>query len=211
VNNFLNSNKDDKNGEDERPKSELLMKFIRERRTIHNFKSDKVPPKVLQEAIRAGILAPNHKKTWPWKFFIIGEETRALLLDLQINNKKEKTLLETGKEVSDAIIQGMRAKFNEAGALIVLAISKSEDQVQFLEDYAAMACAVQNMSLYLHAEGYGSKWGTSGLIRMQETYRILGISNEEFELNGLFWVGIPKVIPEMLERPPVDNFIVYKK
>ena len=97
----------------------------------------------------------------------------------------------------------------DPGALLVLGVKKSDDPNQAREDYAAMACAVQNMSLFLKSEGYGTKWGTGKIIRADETYSILGIDKNKIEIVGLFWVGKYDVEPIKPERPSIENFITH--
>jgi hypothetical protein len=43
--------------------------------------------------------------------------------------------------------------------MVVRRAPSSMDYTQ-LEDYAAVCCAVHNMTLSLHAHGVGSKWST---------------------------------------------------
>lgn len=184
-----------------------LLEVIYSRRTVHSYTSELVPEGILKTAIAAATHAPNHKQTWPWRFIFSGPKTRLQLADLQARLKEEKTKTPLTESARKSLVD----KFMEPGALIVLAVKKSADPLRAREDYAALACAVQNMSLYLYEKGYGSKWGTGDVIRSAEAYDLLDISKDEFELCGLFWVGRPREIPPAPRRPDAEQFILRRE
>ncbi len=75
------------------------------------------------------------------------------------------------------------------------------------EDYAACACAVQNLMLSVHADGYGAKWGTGGVTTDLETYRIVGIDPDVERVLGFLWVGVPEVVPRGPNRPELSAVV----
>ena len=58
-----------------------LFEAISDRRTIKHFKSDPVPPEVLERALAAGLWAQNHKLTEPWRFTVLGPATHRRLAE----------------------------------------------------------------------------------------------------------------------------------
>jgi len=58
------------------------------------------------------------------------------------------------------------------------------------EDYAAVACAVQNLMLALHAEGVGSKWTTGAVTRDLRTYDLTEVDFDIERIEGFIWIGI---------------------
>ena len=54
-----------------------LSTLIKSRRTIHRYLDQAVPQEIVMEALEAAHFAPNHKHTWPWRFTIVGAETKA--------------------------------------------------------------------------------------------------------------------------------------
>ena len=171
-----------------------ILDLIKSRRTIQAFTEDKVSREIIDTTIQLAIQAPNHKLTQPWFFIYAGPKTRSRLGQLSIELKNKKSPLTDVQRVA------MKKKFESEGELILVFMKKSNDPITYKEDYAAVACAIQNMSLYLHSAGYGSKWGTGEIIRHEETYKTLNISSQEHELCGLFWFGIPKVTPAIVNR-----------
>ena len=83
---------------------------------------------------------------------------------------------------------------------------RSDDPFLHKENYAATACAVQNLMLAATAVGLGSKWGTGGLTRHVETLSILGVDSSAEDVVGFIFVGKPARIPE-IGRPPVAAHI----
>lgn len=166
-----------------------ILDAILSRRTIHTYLPEKVPAKIIEEAVLAGIHAPNHKMTLPWRFYWLGPDARERLAK-------------------------QNSKFSAPGEIIVLAIKKSSDEIQSREDYASLACAVQNMSLYLAEVGYGSKWSTGKLSRTEGLLEAVQkqemAPQEQIEICGIFWVG--KADKNVLNvktatRPEVSRFL----
>lgn len=56
-----------------------VMEAIQSRRTIFKFKPDPIPKNVLEDLLYAGIWAPNHHLTEPWRFVVIGEAAKLTL------------------------------------------------------------------------------------------------------------------------------------
>jgi len=178
------------------------LELIKGRRTIHSFVSTKISETTLTAAIEAAIHAPNHKLTWPWFFIRLKPETRILLAELQVQAKAKKSR----EPMNDIAKSAVRSKFLESPEALIVGIKKDADPARQKEDYASLACAVQNLSLYLWSENVGSKWSTGGLTKMPETYKILGLSQETHEIDGLIFIGYPKNVPVKPERPPIDQF-----
>ena len=48
-----------------------VRKTIRNRRSIYEFKMDKIPKATITRLIETAVWAPNHKLTEPWRFIVI--------------------------------------------------------------------------------------------------------------------------------------------
>ena len=172
-----------------------LQALIGSRTTIHDFSSDPLPDGALQRSIAAGLSAPNHRMTEPWRFIRTGRATREQLGNVQARLKDK------GRTPSDDALARAREKFLGSAELLVLCRVVHADPNVAREDYAAIACAVQNISLCLWAEGIGSKWSTGGVTTDAETYRILGVDPAIAEIVGFLWLGYPKT-DNQAKKPP---------
>ncbi|MBZ0273525.1 nitroreductase [bacterium] len=172
------------------------MEVLLTRRTIYKFKTDDVPDEAIREAINAATHAPNHKLTRPWRFVRVGRETRKALLEIATDLKKPTT---------DAGHEAVRMKTLDPPVLIVVTRVLTDDAFRAREDYAACACATQNLMLALHARGIGSHWGTGGLTRDPRSYELFGIDKGKEEITAFVWVGYAETTPSP-ERPPWEEF-----
>ena len=175
-----------------------INEAIKKRRTIHLFSKKSVPNEVIEKSILAANQAPCHKMTFPWRFTSIGLKKRELLYQLQLSLKfGDKTIDETNlKKIRDKML-------NPSHLLIATQLCTSH-QVQRKEDYAACACAIQNMSLSLVADGVGCKWSTGKITTDPNTYHIAEINPGEEEIIGFIWIGYGNE-PPLIKRPSINT------
>ena len=177
------------------------------RRTINDFETT-LPPRwesSLEAAIAAAMHAPNHRRTEPWRFYLLGEKSRgrvcALNAELVASSKGE----EAGREK-------FRRWMCIPGWLVVTCVKKggdggggdwdmSDPTGAAREDYAACCCAVQNLCLSLHSRGIGTKW-TTGAVNFDGRFAdAVGFSTDEEYTVGTIWFGTPLRTPS----PPVKK------
>ena len=175
-----------------------IHQAIKQRRTIHNFSKKKVPKEVIERSIVAANQAPCHRRTFPWRFTSLGIHKRELLCKLQLFLKFGDTPIDefNFKKIKDKIL-------NPSHLLVATQLC-TDDQVQKLEDYAACACAIQNLSLSLVADGVGSKWSTGKITTDPNTYEIAGIDPIEEEIIGFIWIGYGTE-PPPIKRPLLNT------
>ncbi len=169
------------------------------RRTIQRYEDAPIDEEALFRALRAALRAPNHKLTNPWRFTRVGPQIRERLTDLGVQLKLAKKDQPTDKQR-----QFYREKFGNPAELIVVSQVLDDDDFRRKEDYAAVACAIQNMCLSLWADDIGSKWATGGLTRHPKTYQWLDIDRDKEEIVGFVWVGQPQTVPDP-PRDPLDE------
>ena len=169
---------------------------LRGRRSIDLFQPDPVGVEVLLDAIEVARWAPNHRLTEPWRFYLVGVNTRRALIELAA----ELDAANKGERAGEA----RRARLTAIPAFFVLTSRRSEDPLLEREDYAACCCAAQNLMLVLWQRGVGVKWTTGGVTRDPRFYEVLGIDAAKEGVVGFFWYGLPKVIPEKQRRAVPD-------
>src|SRR6476620_3457752 len=122
-------------------------KAIRSRRTHKAFGSAPVPREVLGELFELARWAPNHHLTNPWRFRVLGERTRAALMELAESDKP-----------------GAAVKLARAPTLVVATALQSGDAAQDREDVVATAVASYIVLLGAHARGLAGYWRTVPLL-----------------------------------------------
>ncbi len=166
------------------------------RRTIHEYRDEPISEEAVQRALQAALRAPNHKLTNPWRFTRVGPRGRAELVRLGVELKAAKK-----GSLTDEQRDYYRQKFANPAELVVVSQVLDADPFRRREDYAAIACAVQNFLLSLWAEGIGSKWSTGGITTDERTYELLQIDADTEEIVGFLWAGVPAETPNPPRRP----------
>jgi nitroreductase len=176
--------------------AEDFASVLRERRSIDLFAPDVVDPATLLAAIEVARWAPNHRLTEPWKFYLLGPVTLRAFIDLAV----ELDVAAKGERAGPI----RRARLEAVPGMFALTSARSDEGLLDRENYAACCCAAQNLMLYLWPRGIGVKWTTGGVTRQQRFYDLLGIDASKESVVGLFWYGVPKVVPVQKRRPVAD-------
>jgi nitroreductase len=159
--------------------------LIRTRRTHKSFGPDPVPPETLDELLELARWAPNHHRTNPWRFRVIGPETLARL--------------------KDAAGPAEAPKLDRARTLVVASAVLSGDLEQDEEDICATAAAIYVVLLSAHARGLAGYWRTPAVLRTKEGREAVGLPDGERFL-GLIHLGSPRGQPPAPERAPLDAY-----
>jgi nitroreductase len=168
------------------------------RRTIQRFRPGAVDEAALLRALSVARFAPNHKTTWPWRFVVAGPATREVIFRTGLRLKAAKRGM--SPELEAAVRQDLLAP----DRLVAVVQRLADDENRRTEDYAACACVVYALTLALHAEGIGSKWGTGATLRDPEVQSALGVEPVTERIVGFVWAGWPEVVPAVPERPALE-------
>lgn len=178
------------------------IEAILSRRTAHFYHDDPVDEVHVESALEAATRAPNHKLTNPWRFTRVGPRARAQLVELALELKSARRELSAREEA--------RIRDKVAGAPVLIGFSQvlDDDEFRRKEDYASVACAIQNYCLALWDVGVSTKWSTGGWTRAPETYEIMGVDPAREEFVGFVMAGYPRDENDPPRRP-VDE--VYRE
>jgi nitroreductase len=150
---------------------------IRARRTLKAFTPETVDAAIVRELLALAVLAPNHHETEPWRFWVVGPATIARLSEA------------TGDQ-----------KLLRSQTAIVVGVLRNEDPSVAEEDYAAVACAIENLMLAARGRGLASFWRTPGVLDRPAFSSIVGIPADVRPI-GFVHVGHPaEAFPETPER-----------
>jgi nitroreductase len=175
--------------------ADVVQRIVASRVTCQEFDSRPLPEGAIERAVQAAIAAPNHRMTEPWRFISVGPTTRETFARVQARLKDK------GRTPSASTLERAREKLLSPAALIVVCCKRHPDPSVEREDYAAVACAVQNFCLSLWSEGVGSKWGTGGVTTDPETYQALGVNGNDDTVVGFLSIGYPSSGAN-LAKPP---------
>ena len=166
---------------------------VRARRTIHSFQPDPPPTQIVEEALGLACWAPNHHRTEPWRFVLLGPETARQVAVLNAE-------LVRSKSGEDAAAVKLRRWLEVPGWLVVTS-QRNEDAQREREDYAATCCVLQNFGLLLWTAGIGTKWTTGKVTRDPRFMALVGADPLRESCVGLVWFGYPAEVPDQTRRP----------
>lgn len=156
---------------------------IRGRRTHKQYGSHPIDAHVVRDLVDLALRAPNHHLTQPWRFRLLGPETRAAL--------------ESAAGEKEAV------KLRRAPTLVLVTAVLSGDPHTDREDLLATGCAAYIVLLGATERGLASYWRTPAALETAEARAVLGLEPSE-SVVALVHLG-PKVTePPEKERDPVD-------
>ena len=167
-----------------------VEKAIRTRRTHKAFGPRPVEPAVLRELFELASWAPNHHLTNPWRFRVLGERTRAALMELAESEQP-----------------GSAVKLRRAPTLVAVGVQQTGEPAQDREDMLATAVAAYIVLLAAHARGLAAYWRTVALLDDPRARSLLGLPEQERPL-GLLYLGEPVQEQRVPERAPVADFVI---
>jgi nitroreductase len=159
--------------------------LVRSRRTHKSFGPDGVARATLDELLELARWAPNHHRTNPWRFRVVGPQTLARL--------------------KEAAGPAEAPKLDRAPTLVLASAVLSGDLVQDEEDLCAAACAVYAVLLAAHARGLAGYWRTPRVLRTKAGRDAVGLPDGERFL-GLIHLGTPRGAPPVPERASLERY-----
>jgi nitroreductase len=185
-----------------------VVEAIQRRRSVREFVDRPVRRESLERMLEAARWAPNHRLTFPWRFFVLdkGGPTRARVAELarewtHANNpqlpdqKRADTSQVAAKEVLDA-----------PAFMYFYAVPGANEEVT-RENYAAVCIAAQNMQLAALAEGLAVGWSTGRATKHFDLAKTLG-ADPSWQLVGAFFIGYPATQPRP-QRPEATQHTVW--
>lgn len=175
---------------------------------------DRAPDhEIARAALESARWAPNHKRTEPWRFYLLDDARIERLARLNA-----EMLARRGSK-QDKVDNKLREWQVQRGVVIITCASAPEaDEVTRAEDRLAVGCAAQNFMLHLWSEGVASKWSTAAVWEHEDFWPLLGKddgsgtgSGEGFgteEVIGLFFYGHATEAPPAKRNKELKDVLV---
>lgn len=160
-----------------------LSALVRARRTsmiVDQARS--VPLDVVEELCELVTWAPNHKKTWPWRFAVFTGDGRVRLGEAMA---EEMQLADFGDEVKRTKTRG---KYTRTPAVLVVGCAPHENEMLHDENRDAVAAGIQNLLLGATSLGLASFWSTPALTRPASVLDLCGFDPDD-RLIGMIYLG----------------------
>jgi nitroreductase len=153
---------------------------------------------LLERLCRLVFLAPNHKRTWPWRVAVFTGPARADLGEAFVADMLSAAQA-TGTEVPAAKVDKTRTKYGRAPAIVVVGVAPNDDPVRHAEDLHAAAAGVQNLLLGAQAAGLAAMWSSPPCVDAPTTATFAGFEPGS-ELVAVVYLGHPNSQPPPTER-----------
>ena len=197
-----------------------LHDFLRSRRSVRRFKPDPIPDSVLKNILHTATFAPSAHNRQPWRFCVVTDSSvkQRLAAAMSVDFARD---LETDHLPQDEIqkkVDRSHDRIVSAPVIIILCNDMSEMDVypdtkrkkaEHLMATQSVANAGLQLLLAAHANGLGGVWLCSPLFAQETISKTLDLPHT-WEPQGMFFLGIPEIIPEVRERKYIEAITVYK-
>ena len=173
-----------------------LSDAIANRRSVRKF-TDRAPTREeLERMLHAATLAPNHRLTQPWRFYLLGPEARAAY-GLALGNRKAKKA--TDEAQAETLRQTTSREHRAQPCMLIVSVVLNENPEFREEDYGATMMAVQNICLSAVAQGLGTHIRTGAIMDDPAARAAVGVSEGE-RIIAVLTVGEPSERPDAKAR-----------
>jgi nitroreductase len=160
--------------------------LVRARRT-HMFVDleREVPEATIDQLCELATWAPNHKRTWPWRFAHLTGSARARLGDAFADDMTERDF---GDDIKRA---KTRTKYLRTPSILVVASAEHHNPTLHDENRDSVSAGVQNLLLGATALGLATFWSTPGLSDSSRARKLCGFDPTD-TITAVIYVGWPR-------------------
>ncbi len=156
----------------------------------------------LENIVKAGLRACDHKSLTPWKFLLIEGTAREKFGKLMAKAKEKADK----RPLSPDLMAKLQNKPMRAPTiLVVVAAIVENDKVPEIEQVLSAGAAAQMMMVAAHAQGVGAIWRSGSMMFSSEMRQGLGLAQTD-QIVGFVYLGSPKIC-KLLPSYNTDNFL----
>lgn len=178
---------------------------IQNRRSIKRFTSRPVSRDEIETLIAAATLAPNHRLTQPWRFYVLGPEAR-YAYGLALGDRKAKKL--TDPEAARNIRETVAAEHRALPCMLAVAVTTNENPEIREEDYAAVMMGIANLTLTAVELGLGTHLKTGAVMADPAARAAVGVRDDE-RIVAVVNIGEPAEVPPPKKREPASSYTTW--
>lgn len=184
---------------------ELAQALIHTRQTILPKRLDAPGPDTAQtqQILAAAAHAPDHHELTPWRFILVPATARPALADAFAAALAERDAGATPEQLAQARDKAYRAP------LVLLAVVRLRDadaEIEPHERTVSAGCALQNMLLMAHAQGFGASLTSGKGLASAPLRRLFDLGEHE---QALCFINIGTVVKakRARARPRVADYV----
>ena len=195
-----------------------MLPAITDRRSIRKYRDTPVKGQMVEEILRAGMLAPSSKNRQPWRFIVAEGRAKAQSLaamERGLEREKKQPLLPQSAQHLEAARHTLRIMEQAPVVIFVvnplgIGMNRSltvEEQVYELCNAQSIGAALENMSLTAFDLGLGSLWICDTYFAQEE---LMGWLGAEGELAAAMAVGYAAESPQARPRKKLEDAVEWR-
>ncbi|MFD2043895.1 nitroreductase family protein [Ornithinibacillus salinisoli] len=186
-----------------------IVDIVRSRRTILDYKPEKIRRELLIELLEHASYAPNHHMKEPWKLKVYEDESRSIFGEKVVDSYIRLGLLKTLKEEKLKKARIAYDRFFTSVPHHILFYMDKEDNGGYIDDenYAAVCAFIQNFQLLAWEKEIGTMWTAKETLRDEVFINDIGLSPDKHRLIAVVQVGYPNKVPKGKERTSICDSI----
>lgn len=182
-----------------------ILEAIESRRSIKHFTDRPVSDEAVEQLLSMAVLAPNHRMTEPWRFYVLGPEARAAY-GAALGARKARRV--DDPDAAEAVVEKVMAKHRDLPAMLAVAMTLHDDPEIREEDYAATYMAIENLSLAALALGLGTHVKSGAVMDDPRAREAVGVGDDE-RIVATIHMGEPADLPSPKVRGSADEFTTW--
>lgn len=168
-----------------------LADILCQRRSIKRFTTRPVSRDEVETLVAAATLAPNHRLTQPWRFYVLGPKARHAY-GIALGERKARKLDDAG--AADALRDRVAEEHRALPCMIAVVVVRNENVEIAEEDYAATMMGIENLALAAVELGLGTHIKTGGVMDDPAARAAAGVAENE-RIVAIVNVGEPAEVP----------------
>jgi nitroreductase len=178
---------------------------IRSRRSVKRYTDRQLSHEEIEAVLDAAALAPNHRLTQPWRFYVLGPVAREAY-GAALGARKAKKIDDPA--LAERTRTATAADHRALPAMIAVAVVRSDNPEVAEEDYAAAMMAIQNLALAAVERGLGSHIKTGAIMNDPAARAAVGLPENE-RIVAVVNLGEPAEMPAPKNRQPATAFTTW--
>lgn len=154
-----------------------------------------VPAELIDQLCELAMWAPNHKKTWPWRFAAFAGDARFRLGEAFADDMCERDFGDVAKRAKTM------TKYARTPTVLVVGCAAHDHPTFHDENRDAVAAGIQNLLLGATAVGLASFWSTAPLADSERVLDLCGFDSDD-RIIGVIYLGWSTGSVEAPQRPP---------
>jgi len=201
----------------QRTTPDVLVRWIRERRSIRRYRAQPLQPGVIDRLIDAARFAPSAHNRQPWRFAVVQEPERKKALATAMGARLRADRLADGDEPAaiERDVARSHARITAAPAVIVACCTLADmdrypdvrrAEAERLMAVQSTAMAAQNLLLLAHAQGLGACWMCAPLFCPDTVKGVLELP-ADWQPQALITLGYPATPGRRRERRAIAEIV----